>query len=133
VAQERAGAGGQQGGDEVSFLGEQFGPYGRVHARVQAMQPARSQGAVHRGPADAGGEQLRAADDADPRRMTKDFETPDHPNGMEAELAVRKAGREASSQADGLADRLAEIDHHQREARYLLERAGMLERRRQRQ
>jgi hypothetical protein len=51
---------------------------------------------------------------------------------MEAELAVRKAGREASSQADGLAERLAEIDHHQREARYLLERAGMLERRRQR-
>jgi hypothetical protein len=64
--------------------------------------------------------------------MTKDFDTPDHPNGMEAELAVRKAGREASSQADGLADRLAEMDHHQREARYLLERAGMLERRRQR-
>ena len=61
--------------------------------------------------------------------MTKDFETPDHPNGMEAELAVRKAGREASSQADGLASpRRA----HQREARYLLERAGMLERRRQR-
>jgi hypothetical protein len=64
--------------------------------------------------------------------MTKDFETPDHPNGMEAELAVRKADREASSQADGLADRLVEVDIHAREARYLLERAGMLERRRQR-
>lgn len=64
--------------------------------------------------------------------MTNDFETPDHPNGMEAELAVRKAGRAAGTEADGLANRLAEIDIHQREARYLLERAGMLERRRQR-
>jgi hypothetical protein len=64
--------------------------------------------------------------------MNKDFETPDHPNGMEAELAVRKAGREASSQADGLAERLVEVDIHAREARYLLERAGMLERRRRR-
>jgi hypothetical protein len=64
--------------------------------------------------------------------MNEDFETPDHPNGMEAELAVRKAGREASSQADGLAERLAEVDIHAREARYLLERAGMLERRRRR-
>jgi hypothetical protein len=64
--------------------------------------------------------------------MTKDFETPDHPNGLEAELAVRKAGREATSQSGDLADRLAEVDLHQREARYLLERAGMLERRRRR-
>ena len=51
---------------------------------------------------------------------------------MEAELAVRKAGRAAGTEADGLANRLAEIDIHQREARYLLERAGTLERRRQR-
>ena len=51
---------------------------------------------------------------------------------MEAEPAARKAGRAASTEADGLADRLAEIDIHQREARYLLERTGMLERRRQR-
>ena len=43
---------------------------------------------------------------------------------MEAELAVRKAGRTAGTEADGLANRLAEIDIHQREARYLLERAG---------
>jgi hypothetical protein len=49
---------------------------------------------------------------------------------MEADLAVRKAGRDASSQASELADRLAKVDLHQREARYLLERAGMLERRR---
>jgi hypothetical protein len=50
-------------------------------------------------------------------------------NGMEAEIAVRKADREAASQADDLADRLADIDIHQREARYLLERAGLLARR----
>jgi hypothetical protein len=49
---------------------------------------------------------------------------------MEASLAVRKADREATSQAGDLADRLTEMDLHQREARYLLERAGMLERRR---
>jgi hypothetical protein len=51
---------------------------------------------------------------------------------MEAQIAVRKAGREASEHAGRLADRLAEIDIHQREARYLLERAGMLTRRRER-
>jgi hypothetical protein len=50
-------------------------------------------------------------------------------NGMEADIAVRKADREAASQADDLADRLVSIDIHQREARYLLERAGLLERR----
>ena len=64
--------------------------------------------------------------------MNKDLETPDHPNGMESELAVRSPGRKASSQADGLAERLVEVDIHAREARYLLERAGMLERRRRR-
>ena len=42
---------------------------------------------------------------------------------------MRKAGREATERAGRLADRLAEIDIHQREARYLLERAGMLTRR----
>jgi hypothetical protein len=57
---------------------------------------------------------------------------PDPANRMEASLAVRKAHREATSQAGDLADRLAEVDLHQREARYLLERAGMLERRRRR-
>jgi hypothetical protein len=50
-------------------------------------------------------------------------------NGMEADLAVRKADREASMHADDLADRLVDIDIHQREARYLLERAGLLTRR----
>jgi hypothetical protein len=50
-------------------------------------------------------------------------------NGMEAEIAVRKADREAASQADDLTERLADVDIHQREARYLLERAGMLARR----
>ena len=50
-------------------------------------------------------------------------------NGMEAEIAVRKADRDAASQADDLADRLVVVDFHQREARYLLERAGLLARR----
>ena len=62
--------------------------------------------------------------------MTDELRRPDPRNAMEADLDVRKAGRAAGSHADGLADRLAEIDLHQREARYLLERAGLLERRR---
>ena len=53
---------------------------------------------------------------------------PDPDNSSEAKIAVRKSGREASENAGRLADRLAEIDIHQREARYLLERAGMLTR-----
>ena len=64
--------------------------------------------------------------------MNENPATPDPANRMEASLAVRKADREATSQAGELAGRLAEIDLHQREARYLLERAGMLERRRRR-
>jgi hypothetical protein len=62
--------------------------------------------------------------------MNDSSEAPDPVNRMEASLAVRKADREAASQAGDLADRLDEMDLHQREARYLLERAGMLERRR---
>jgi hypothetical protein len=62
--------------------------------------------------------------------MNESSAAPDPVNGMEASLAVRKADREAASQAGDLADRLTEMDLHQREARYLLERAGMLERRR---
>ncbi len=62
--------------------------------------------------------------------MNHEKSSAEPPNGLEAELDVRKAGREAGSHAEGLADRLAEVDLHQREARYLLERAGMLERRR---
>jgi hypothetical protein len=50
-------------------------------------------------------------------------------NANEANLAMRKAHREANTQAGRLADRLSEIDVHQREARYLLERAGLLRRR----
>jgi hypothetical protein len=57
-------------------------------------------------------------------------DAPETRNATEARLAVRKAHRAASSDADSLADRLNEIDLHQREARYLLERAGLLERRR---
>jgi hypothetical protein len=54
---------------------------------------------------------------------------PDHANAMEADLAVRKAHRHATANASQLADRLDEIDVHQREARFLLERAGLLTRR----
>jgi hypothetical protein len=64
--------------------------------------------------------------------MNENSGAPDPANGMEANLAVRKADRDAMSHASDLADRLAEVDHHQREARYLLERAGLLERRRRR-
>jgi hypothetical protein len=54
----------------------------------------------------------------------------DRVNCLEAEIAVRKAGRDAAGHASELAQRLADIDIHQREARYLLERAGLLEKRR---
>jgi hypothetical protein len=64
--------------------------------------------------------------------MNENFRPPEPANRMEADLAVRKADREATSQAGDMANRLAEVDLHQREARYLLERAGMLERRRRR-
>jgi hypothetical protein len=53
-------------------------------------------------------------------------------NAMEARLALRKAQREAHTDAARLGDRLADVEIHQREARYLLERAGMLTRRRHR-
>jgi hypothetical protein len=60
--------------------------------------------------------------------MTDRRPSPDD-NAMEARLAVRKADREAHTQVDRLVDRLADVELHQREARYLLERAGMLTRR----
>jgi hypothetical protein len=50
-------------------------------------------------------------------------------NAMEADLARRKAEHQANTRANGLGRRLAEVDVHQREARYILERAGMLTRR----
>jgi hypothetical protein len=68
----------------------------------------------------------------DPRGMTEQPLLPDSDNAAEASLAARKAGRDASARANRLADRLAEVDLHQREARYLLERAGMLTRKRER-
>jgi hypothetical protein len=61
--------------------------------------------------------------------MTERAFLPDPDNAMEAKIAVRKAGREATEHAERLAGRLHEVDLHQREARYLLERAGMLTRR----
>jgi hypothetical protein len=60
--------------------------------------------------------------------MTEHRPNADH-NAMEARIALRKAEREARSDADRLGDRLADVEIHQREARYLLERAGMLTRR----
>jgi hypothetical protein len=62
--------------------------------------------------------------------MNEHTPSPDRINGTEAQIAVRKADRQAATHADDLADRLADIDIHQREARYLLERAGLLARRR---
>jgi hypothetical protein len=60
--------------------------------------------------------------------MTDRRPSPDD-SSMEARLALRKAERDAHSSADRLIDRLADVEVHQREARYLLERAGMLTRR----
>jgi hypothetical protein len=50
-------------------------------------------------------------------------------NAMEARLALRKAQRDADGDAGRLRDRLADVEIHQREARFLLERAGLLTRR----
>ena len=61
--------------------------------------------------------------------MIEQTPSPEHANANEAHLAMRKAHREATTQAGHLADRLSEVDIHQREARYLLERAGLLRRR----
>jgi hypothetical protein len=62
--------------------------------------------------------------------MTEQTPSSENLNAIEANLAMRKAHREATAHAGHLADRLAEVDIHQREARYLLERAGLLLRRR---
>jgi hypothetical protein len=62
----------------------------------------------------------------DPRPPIRDPDT-----AAEADLAVRKAGREANARANGLANRLEEVELHHREARWVLERAGMLTRRRE--
>jgi hypothetical protein len=62
--------------------------------------------------------------------MTEHSPLPDDISAMEADLATRKVHREAAAHADDLADRLADVDIHQREARFLLERAGLLTRRR---
>jgi hypothetical protein len=60
--------------------------------------------------------------------MTKPPPSPENANATEAAIAMRKAHREASTHAARLADRLSEVDIQQREARYLLERAGLLRR-----
>jgi hypothetical protein len=63
-------------------------------------------------------------------RPRPDQPTPDRTSAMDAEFAVRRARRDAAGHARQLDDRLAEVDIHQREARFVLERAGMLARRR---
>jgi hypothetical protein len=60
--------------------------------------------------------------------MTEQPPSPENLNATEASIAMRKAHREATTHAGRLADRLSEMDIHQREARYLLERAGLLRR-----
>jgi hypothetical protein len=61
--------------------------------------------------------------------MTEQPPSSENINANEAHLAMRKAHRDAAARAGHLADRLSEVDIHQREARYLLERAGLLARR----
>lgn len=62
--------------------------------------------------------------------MTEYMRSPDELSSLEADIATRKADREATAHERRLSDRLADVDIHQREARYLLERAGLLARRR---
>ena len=61
--------------------------------------------------------------------MTEQPRFPSHIDSLEADLALRKLEREAETRSRGLGDRLAEVDLHQREARYVLARAGVLTRR----
>ena len=60
--------------------------------------------------------------------MTEQLPSPENVNATEAAIAMRRAHRDATTHAGRLADRLSEMDIHQREARYLLERAGLLRR-----
>jgi hypothetical protein len=64
MAEQRTLARGQQGGHEVPFLGEQFGRHRRVHAPMDAVHPARAQGAIDRRAIEFGAQQLCAADNA---------------------------------------------------------------------
>jgi hypothetical protein len=61
--------------------------------------------------------------------MTDPRFTSDELTALDADLAVRRAHRDAASLARALGDRLHEVDIHQREARFVLERAGKLSRR----
>ena len=60
--------------------------------------------------------------------MTDRRPSPDH-SSLEARIHLHKAERQADGDARRLRDRLADVEIHQREARYLLERAGLLTRR----
>ncbi len=62
MAEQGALARGQQRGQELPFLGEQFWRHRRVHARVDAMQSARAHRARDDRVTDAGRQQLRSGD-----------------------------------------------------------------------
>jgi hypothetical protein len=64
VAEERAVARGQQGGDEVPFLGEKSRRHRGVDAPVHAVHPAGAKAAADRRGADVRGQQLLAGHDA---------------------------------------------------------------------
>ena len=56
MTQERALAGGQQDGQEMPFLGEQFWRHRRVHASMDAVQLPGTHGPVDDRAADPGSE-----------------------------------------------------------------------------
>ena len=61
--------------------------------------------------------------------MTERRPSSERTSSIEARIQLHKAQREADGDARRLRDRLADIEIHEREARYLLERAGLLTRR----
>ena len=64
MAQEGAVARGQQGGDEVPLLGEQFRRHRGIDTAVDEVQPASAEGAIDRRAVDFSGQQLSPADNA---------------------------------------------------------------------
>ena len=64
MAQEGACARGQQGGDEVPLLGEQFRRHRGIDTAVDKVQPASAEGAIDRRAVDFSGQQLSPADNA---------------------------------------------------------------------
>ena len=64
MAQQSAVARGQQGGDEVPFLGEQFWRHRRVHAPMDEVQLAGAEGAIDCVGIGPRGKKLRTGDDS---------------------------------------------------------------------